>query len=297
MSSALSTLMPVVMRLRGSKRRYRSEELTRARIARQAESPASFLPPSLPGVIIRRKTIEGWPVFEIMPFDGINGRAALYLHGGSFVYEISRQHWTLVADLVRTTGTTINVPIYPLAPIGTASTIVPRIADLATALITDVGVTRMTLMGDSAGGTIALAAAMMLRDRGVPTPRTILISPALDLGLSDPLVARIEPFDPWLAIPGARVANELYRGDLSLSDPLVSPLFGSLAGLAPVTLFSGTRDMLNADAASFVDRAALAALPVDYHRAPGMLHVYPLLPIPEAKPAREVMRGVMRGPR
>jgi acetyl esterase/lipase len=296
MSSARSKLMPIVMRLRGAKRRYKSEELTRARIAKQAASPASFLPPTLTGVTIRRTTIEGWPVFEIMPFDRPNGRAALYVHGGSFVYEISRQHWTLVADLVRTTGTTINVPIYPLAPIGTAGSIIPRMTDLATALISDVGVTRMTIMGDSAGGTIALATAMMLRDRGVPTPRTILISPELDLSLSDPLVARIEPWDPWLAIAGARVANELYRGDLSLLDPLVSPLFGSLTGLSPVTLFSGTRDMLNADAASFVDRATLAGLPVDYHEARGMIHVYPLLPIPEAQPAREVMRAVLRGP-
>ena len=280
--------MPVAIRLRGSKKRYLSRQLTLERIARQQRDPASFEPPKLAGVTVSRDTWNGWVVFTVSAMP--TGRTALYLHGGSFVYEIANKHWTFIADLVRTTGTTITVPIYPLAPTGTAATVIPAVADLAETLGEPV------LMGDSAGGAIALGAAQTLRDRGIRL-RTILISPELDLTLTDPMVAKIEPWDPWLAIPGAAVANELWAGELPLTDPLVSPMLGSLEGLAPVTLFCGTRDMLHADATTFVTRAARAGVRVDFHEARGMIHVYPLLPIPEARAARDVMRAVLTGER
>jgi acetyl esterase/lipase len=108
------------------------------------------------------------------------------------------------------------------------------------------------------------------------------------------MLTKIEPWDPWLAIPGAAVANALWQGELAVTDPLVSPMYGSLEGLAPVTLFCGTRDMLHADATAFVTRAARAGLPVDFHEARGMIHVYPLLPIPEAAAARDVMHARLR---
>lgn len=278
--------MPVVQKLRGSKKRYSSAQLTAARIERQQVSPASFEPPTLKGVTVERTDVAGWPVFTVSAVSP-SGVTAVYFHGGSFVYEVAPQHWALVADLVRTTGATILMAIYPLAPLATASVIVPLAADLAA----DADV----IMGDSAGGDIALAAAMVLRDRTGRGPRTILISPVLDVGLTDPRVAELEPNDPWLAIKGAKYANDLYRGELDATDPLVSPLYGSLDGLGAITMFSGTRDMLNADATRLVALAASVGHELDYHVAAGMIHVYPLLPIAEAKPAREVMRAVLRG--
>ena len=82
---------------------------------------------------------------------------------------------------------------------------------------------------------------------------------------------------------------------LPIDDPLVSPIHGDLSGLAPITLFSGTRDIINADARSLVRKARAAHFPLDYHEAPGMLHVYPLLPVPEANEARAVMEKVLKG--
>jgi len=135
--------------------------------------------------------------------------------------------------------------------VGAAATVVPAIADMVAELVAEVGAENVTIMGDSAGGTITLAVAMRLRDRGLPAPHgTILISPALDLALTDPAIARIAPRDPWLAAAGPRAVAQLWRGELPLDDPLVSPLHGDLSGLAPIILFSGTRDIFNADARS-----------------------------------------------
>lgn len=296
MQSLASRLLPLAITLRGSKRRFSSAELTRRQIARLQLNPARFTPPQhlFRGLDVTVRTTSGWPVYEITPRGTDSRRRALYLHGGSYVYEIVPQHWKLIADLARSTDTRFIVPIYPLAPSATASTIVPAVADLVEGLIGDVGVDGTSIVGDSAGGGMALAVAMQLRDRGVPgLHATVLISPWLDISGTDPALAVVAPRDPWLAIPGSHAAGEIYRGELSESDPMVSPIHGDLAGLGPVTMFSGTRDILNADARRFVLLAGAAGLNVEYHEQPEMIHVYPLLPIPEAKTARAAIRAAI----
>ncbi|MCU1508013.1 MAG: alpha/beta hydrolase [Glaciihabitans sp.] len=296
MQSFASRLMPAVMLLRGAKRRYRSVELTRKSVARQTARPGS----TAPGAKFRKRaritetTFSGWRVWQVAPVAGIPDRRAVYLHGGAYVYEITPQHWHLVTDLANATNTTFVVPIYPLAPGTTASVIVPLATDLAQALIDEVGAPNVTLLGDSAGGGMALAVAMLLRDRQVPAPHlTVLISPWLDISGTDPQLQVIDPTDPWLAVPGSHAAGALYRGELPEDDSLVSPINGDLSRLGRVLMFSGTRDILNADAQRLVRRAVDEGLRLDFVEGPGMIHVWPLLPIPEARVARQVIREAM----
>ena len=143
---------------------------------------------------------------------------------------------------------------------------------------------------------MALAVAMQLRDRGIPAPHsTVLISPWLDITGTDPQLAVIAPHDPWLAVPGSHFAGGVYRGALPETDPLVSPLYGDLHGLGSLTMFSGTRDILNADATKFLSLARAAGLAIDYHEVPGMIHVFPILPIPEGTAARAIVARSMAG--
>ncbi|HTY26769.1 MAG TPA: alpha/beta hydrolase [Mycobacterium sp.] len=86
-------------------------------------------------------------------------------------------------------------------------------------------------------------------------------------------------------------------GTLPVDDPRVSPLAAPLAGLAPVTVFSGTRDILNPDARLFTDKAREAGVDVDYVQGDGMIHVYPLLPIPEGRAARRRVVDAISAPR
>ena len=301
MQSFASRLMPFVIRLRGSKKRYSSAELTLARVEALRQRPRSFEPPhSLSRTVdVRRREVGGWPVYELSPLRvEAPARRALYLHGGSYVYEISTQHWQLAAQLAVATDARVTVPIYPLAPVGTAQGTVNGCADLAESLIAEVGASNVTVLGDSAGGGMALATGLVLRDRAqgpaaASAPRLILISPVLDLSLTDPRVAELAARDPWLAIPGSRVTGELYRGELPIDDPLVSPIHGDLTGLGFIALYSGTRDMLNADARRLVALAREAGHPLEYHEIAGMIHVFPLLPIPEAAEAKRTMAAFM----
>jgi acetyl esterase/lipase len=298
--STLALLLPAAIVLRGSKRMFASADRTMAHARSHLTRPESFAPPrSLDRrVRITVRTEGGWPVYTVTPRSGPVPRRAVYVHGGAWINEISPFHWRLIAGLAEATGTAFTVPIYPLVPRpdATARTVVTGIADLAESLVVEVGAPNVVLLGDSAGGTIALSTAQHLRDRGVPAPRdVVLVSPVTDMTFTDPEIYRIEPSDPWLDVPGPRAAAERWRGDLSLTDPLVSPAFGTLAGIGRLTLFTGTRDITHADAITLARTAASEGHPLDMHRAPDMLHVYPLLPIAEGASARGIIRRIVAG--
>jgi hypothetical protein len=104
-------------------------------------------------------------------------------------------------------------------------------------------------MGDSAGGGMTVAVALQLRDRGLAAPyRTVLISPWLDISVAAPDISALAAKDHELAPPGLVAAGELYRGEVPAEDPRVSPINGGPFGLGPITLFSGTHDILHSDA-------------------------------------------------
>lgn len=289
MTSFLARLAPLVLTLRGTKRQFSSPSRTLAAVERARRHPKPFEPPRSLGAT--RRDVGGWPVFEVG--DASASRRALFLHGGVYTFEIDPLHWKLVDELSRA-GVRFTVPIMPLAPLGTASVVVPAVADLAEALIAEVGAANVSIIGDSSGGGMALAVAMELRDRGLPPLHTtVLISPWLDISGTDPRLAEIAPRDPWLAVPGTHAAGALYRAELPESHPWVSPINGSLAGLGPILMFSGTRDILNADAARLVSLAAQTDHPLDYVEGEGMLHNYPILPTPEGAAARAHIAAVI----
>jgi acetyl esterase/lipase len=294
--SLRSALLTPIIRGMGGKREFSSPELTMRRAEEHLLRPESFAPPKNIDKTVRItvREVGGWPVYTVTPRDRPANRRALYAHGGAWVHEISPFHWWLVARLAVNTGTEFTVPIYPLVPRGTAAEVVPGVADLAAELVAEAGASGVVLLGDSAGGTIALAAAMLLRDRGVPAPRDIvLIAPVIDLTFSDPLIYEIEPRDPWLNVPGPKSVAELWRGDLPIDHPLVSPVNAPLDGIGRITLFSGTRDITHADAIALARKARAEGHPLDFHQRANMIHVYPLLPIPEGAEARGTIEAVL----
>lgn len=297
MASLVSRLAPLILILRGSKREFSSPERTLARIEKLRARPVSFEPPRLRGVEVTRSEVGGWPMFTVTTADedARTGRRAIYLHGGVYCYQIDPVHWRFIARLAVETGATITVPIMPLAPDGTASVVVPGVADLITQLVDEVGGPNVSILGDSSGGGMALAVSMLLRDRGIAQLGLIvLIAPWLDISGTDPRLAEIAPNDPWLAVAGTHAAGALYRAELPESHPFVSPINGSLDGLGSIVMFCGTRDILNADATRLVALAAASGHPLEYHEGEGMLHVYPILPMPEGDAARALIVAAMR---
>lgn len=261
-----------------------------AHLAARVLRPVSYAPPHRLGPAVtlsRRDSPLGWPLYAITPTQTPPRGTVIYAHGGGWVNEIVVQHWRLCAQIAAAAAATVLVPIYPLIPFGDAATVVDGIADIAAR---EGSSGPLVLAGDSAGGQIVLSSAMVLRDRhGVQPARTILIAPGLDATLANPDIPGVEATDPWLGRPGIRVFTRHWRGSLALTDPRVSPLFGELEGLGPMTMFSGTRDLLNPDARLLVQRATRAGVALEYHEQPGAVHVYPLLPTASGATARRLI--------
>ena len=232
---------------------------------------------------------RGYPVVTILPKHGSGERAPhiLYLHGGGYVMDIAAVHWEAVFRLCERLGASATVPIYPLAPEHKAIATVDQMRELYGTLCETYGAACLTVMGDSAGGGMALALAQRLTQDGGEQPASlVLYSPWLDATGSGVGQQDIEHVDRMLSIEGLDACGKRYAGDLPLEDPLVSPLFGNLDGLAPMAIFAGTHDVLLVDARRLAELLSEPGKPEHVYREyEGMCHVWMLLPVPEAKRA------------
>ncbi len=187
------------------------------------------------------------------------------------------------ARLATGLGARVVMPDYPLTPEHTWRDAHGPIVDLVERLLDSSE--DVVLVGDSAGGGLALAVALALRDRGGRQPsHLLLISPWVDLTISTPETHEVTRDDPWLFIGKMQAYAEWWAGSPDdLGRPEVSPGLGDLAGLPPALMFFGTRDSLAPGGRLLTRRAREAGWPLTSVEEPGLLHVYPILPfIPEA---------------
>jgi acetyl esterase/lipase len=154
-------------------------------------------------------------------------------------------------------------------------------ADLISAQIDQHGAENVSVYGDSAGGYLALAAVQELVRRRDPVPsHMVLISPPLDLTLSNPAIQFVD--DPLFSglLPTLHNIVQQWAGDLDLTDPLVSPLYGSLAGLPPTAVYFGSLEIFAPDGLVLQDKAlATPGADFTFILRKGELHDWPTVPI------------------
>ena len=243
---------------------------------------------------VTRREVGGFATFTVRPRDvRAPEKAVLYLHGGTYVSEISGWHGVLISRMVDA-GCRVEVPIYGLAPEHTYREAFDFLPRVYRELVQDVEPARTLLAGDSAGGGLALALAQVLSEAGLPAPaRLLLISPWLDLTMSNPDIREVEETDPWLNPVGILEAAKEWAGGADLTDPRLSPIHGPMTGLPPMDLYIGTRDLLWPDTRRLYDQVRRAGGEAHLFEEEGALHIHPLLPVPEGSPARaRIMRTV-----
>lgn len=228
-------------------------------------------------ILVSEQTTDGVDITWLGQERG--GDAILYLHGGAFLAGPVSLHWKLLATIHQQTGLAAGMLLYrrpPQNPHPAAlnDTLTAIRALHANGQLAD---GRWVLAGDSAGGTLALAAAQRLRDTGGPLPAGLMLTaPMVDMELAHP--------DTIAAIEAAGLTRDdkfwwafrLYAGGLPFSDPTLSPINASVAGLPPVHVNVGTEDFFLHDVRRFRDALHASHVPVTYIEQERADHVYAL---------------------
>lgn len=272
-------------RLRGQHAHPRTAEAEEARLTalRDQAEPVYQLPKRLQfGVAVEATDRYGLRAFALNPGGG--DVTVLYLHGGAYVNSFNAYQWRFLDRLARATGCEVLAPDYHLVPFGDCERAHGELAALYRKWVEAHPGRRLVLMGDSAGGGLALALAEALAAAGDPMPeRLVLFSPWVDVSMDNPDAAALADVEPMLHLDLMRVHGRWWAGDLDVHDGRVSPLYGDMAGLPPVTLWCGTRELLYPDILLCRDRLEAAGVDADLRVGRGLNHDYPLMPIPEAE--------------
>jgi triacylglycerol lipase len=235
-------------------------------------APPKLLP-LLQGETIQHTTYDGMPVVQITPTDP-SGDYVVAIHGGAYGLPPTIFHWIAYSAMAHETGATIEVPIYPLIQQGgTAGVVVPKMAGLISSEIAAHGAPHVSVLGDSAGGDIALASVEYLVANNETVPASmVLLSPGLDNSWSNPNIAFFGR-GSWL--PPISTTQQIFRvwaDDLPITNPEVSPLFGSLNGLPPTTVYAGSLDNTAPDVLVLQQKAMVQGAPISFVLANGETH-------------------------
>ena len=144
------------------------------------------------------------------------------------------------------------------------------------------------LTGDSAGGNLALALTLKLKQEGRLLPRgLILMSPWTDLTSSGQSFESKAELDPVLNKAYIDRMVEAYAGGQELKNPLISPLFGNFDGFPPTYIQVGENEILLSDSERLHQAFADANVSVRMDTYPGMWHVFQMSPVKAARDAMD----------
>jgi monoterpene epsilon-lactone hydrolase len=268
-----------------------------------AERRATFAPAGRPhpvpdDVPVTDVTAGGVPAHWLTAPGTDAGRVLLFLHGGGFEFGSVRSDGELAARLGRAGGMRVLFPEYRLAPEHRFPAAIDDVVAAWRWLRTDQGLDAGSIVvaGDSAGGGLAVALLVAIRDAGEALPAAaVLMSPTVDLTSSGASMTERVEQDPLSTPDMLRQFAADYLAGADPRTPLASPLFASLAGLPPLLVLVGTADLLLSDSERLTAAADQAGVDVTLKIGEGLPHVYPImLGTPEAAEATEQIGKFLR---
>jgi acetyl esterase/lipase len=218
--------------------------------------------------------MAGIPSVRARPNAGRPLRTLLYLHGGGYCVGSWATHKGLITHLAVTVDATVYAPNYRLAPEN------PHPAALQDALaayrwLLEQGESsgQITVAGDSAGGGLALATAIAIRDSGLPSPASVvLLSPWVDLRGDTPSMRNNAAIDPMLRPSWSRACARMYLAGRDPDDPGCSPLRASHRGLPPILIQTGSDEIIVDDSRRLAVRCREAGTEVTLQECAGLWH-------------------------
>lgn len=230
--------------------------------------------------------------------DGRNQNVVLYLHGGGYVFGGLDSHREIAWRLAKETGQRVLLLDYRLAP----EHLFPApVDDACTAYrwLLEQGYSedQLTVAGDSAGGGLAVALTLKLKDDGVSLPGAlVLMSPWVDLTLSGATIDANDATDVMLSRGALQRFADLYLGDQDAAHPYASPVLGELPVLPRTYVIVGSGEVLRSDSDRLAERIKAAGGEVELKVWPDMMHVFPIAAriVPEGKAAIKDIGAFLR---
>jgi epsilon-lactone hydrolase len=233
----------------------------------------SLLPRS---TAVVKQAVAGVPAEVVSARTPVSQPTVLHFHGGGYCVGSADPVRSWAAHLSARTGCRVVLPDYRLAPehphpaaLEDARAVMKALAEPGPVVVS----------GDSAGGGLALALVLSLRDEGQQLPAgCVLLSPWLDLGRDRRAVPDLVRRDVVLSPNWLDACARAYAAPSAWADPSVSPLHAAHSGLPPLLIQAGTSELLAPDAELLAASASAAGVDVTYTRWPRMWHDFMLQP-------------------
>lgn len=229
-------------------------------------------------VTYAEETVGGVPGIWCQPLGADASQVLLYTHGGGFAVGSASSHRKLAAHVAKALGVPALVLDYRLAPEH------PHPAGLEDAVsaflaLTERGIApeNITTIGDSAGGNLAVATALALKERGKPLPgRVIAFSPWLDMENKGETLVSNDATDALISVGLLEGMIAGVLGDqTSAAEPLANPLYADFSGFPRLYITAGGAESLLDNATRLNDLAKAAGVDVTLSVVEGQQHVFP----------------------
>lgn len=248
---------------------------------------------------IAELTLGGVPTLRVAAPGSETGKAIIYLHGGGYVVGSAQGYRGLAGEVSRAAGMPAMVLDYRLAPEHAFPAAVDDAVAAFKALVASgTSPANIVFAGDSAGGGLALAAMIKLRDDGdALSAAALLISPWADATCKAGSLDSKAAEDPSLTKHGLEVCAQRYLGDADAAHPLASPALADLSGLPPLLVQVGSIEILLDDALAIAANAGKGGTMVRLEVHPGLPHVFHAFHfmLPQAKAALDEAGAFLSG--
>jgi len=239
-----------------------------------------------PGVEVTSADLGGVRCVVCTPA-GARGRL-VHFHGGGYRLGSAGAWAPFGTRLAAACGLEVRLPDYALAP---EHPFPAALHDALAVVEASADGDPLFLSGDSAGGGLALSAAILARRAGARIAGVALFSPWLDLTATSDAYRACADSDQLFSRAAATEAAATYLQGVATDDPLASPLFADLSDAPPTLVMVSAAEVLLQDSLSLARRCAELGRAVQLHVVPGQPHVWPVLR-PEAPQSARALEAM-----
>lgn len=226
--------------------------------------------------------VGGVPGIWCKPNGADEKKVIIYTHGGGFAVGSAASHRKLAGHLAKAMGTTAFVLDYRRSPEHPFPAQIEDATAVYRALLKQgIAAKDISTAGDSAGGNLAIASVLKLKEDGVDLPGAVIaFSPWVDMEHGGKTLDSNAETDALVSKEILQGMSAMFLGedgDANRTNPLANPLYGDFSGFPRMYLNSGTHETLQDNAEEVAERAKSAGVDTTLNVAEGQQHVFPFM--------------------